>query len=115
MPCCGKTIKKLIKAGHIIQGNLLNFADVKYEFTDGRIRTCWGCDEQTWLTKVEYAQWLKANGIEVLKNLHQLEVLPKLPKYELDAQRRNLFCRICKCFVPAAARVKKKKCPLEKW
>lgn len=63
----------------------------------------------------EYTQWLKDNGIEVLKNLHQLEVLPKLPKYELDDKRRNLFCRICKCYVPAKARIEKEHCQLGKW
>jgi len=26
-----------------------------------------------------------------------------------------LFCSICKCFIPAKARVKEEKCPLGKW
>ena len=28
---------------------------------------------------------------------------------------RQLFCSICKCFIPAKARVKDEKCPLDKW
>jgi len=28
---------------------------------------------------------------------------------------RSLWCGICKCFVPGAARVKEKKCPLDRW
>jgi hypothetical protein len=28
---------------------------------------------------------------------------------------RSLWCRICKCFVPAKARVKEEMCPLGKW
>ena len=28
---------------------------------------------------------------------------------------RTLWCSICKCFIPAKARVKEEKCPLDKW
>jgi hypothetical protein len=28
---------------------------------------------------------------------------------------RSLWCKICKCFVPAKARVKEENCPLGKW
>jgi hypothetical protein len=28
---------------------------------------------------------------------------------------RTLWCKICKCFVPAKARVQEEKCPLDKW
>ena len=75
------------------------------------------CDEQTWLSKTEYAGWLKDNGVEVIANFTELEKLPKLPKYERGSAkgRRNLFCRLCKCFVPAKARVADEKCPLGKW
>ena len=76
-----------------------------------RIRKCHKCNESTWMTIREYAKWLKDNGIEILENFNQLETLPKLPKYELDDKRRNLFCRICKCYGPAAARVRDKQCP----
>jgi len=29
--------------------------------------------------------------------------------------KRTLWCSICKCFVPAKARVKNEKCPKDKW
>ena len=28
---------------------------------------------------------------------------------------RTLWCSICKCYIPAKARVEKEKCPLDKW
>ena len=112
MTCCGKTIRK---AKNIVVGYTNLVRGKKYEFTDGRIRKCQGCDEQTWMSKTEYAMWLLQNGIGVFRNFTELEKLPKLPKYEQTPGRRNLYCRICKCFVPAAARDKKKKCVLGKW
>ena len=67
------------------------------------------------MTMAEYVAWLKDNGFEAIKNFTNLEKLPPLPKYELDDKRRNLFCRLCKCYVPAKARVAYKRCPLDKW
>lgn len=29
--------------------------------------------------------------------------------------RRSLWCSICKCYIPAKARVAEEKCPLDKW
>jgi len=29
--------------------------------------------------------------------------------------KRTLWCSICKCFIPAKARVEKEKCPENKW
>lgn len=29
--------------------------------------------------------------------------------------KRTLWCSICKCFIPAKARVEDEKCPLKKW
>jgi len=112
MGCCGKVVKKV---GNIARGYTKLATEKagltkKYKFTDSRIRECQRCDESTWMTKLEYGKWLISNGIEVLENFSQLEMLSKLPKYELDSKRRSLFCRICKCFVPAAARVPNKKC-----
>jgi hypothetical protein len=115
MSCCSKTIKKIVKAEHIVRGNIFALTGVKFEVTDDRIRTCWSCIEQTWLTWPEYYKWLFDNGVKVLANLEQLEVLPKLPKYEQDEKKRNLFCRICKCFIPAKARIKGEKCLMGKW
>jgi len=29
--------------------------------------------------------------------------------------KKTLWCSICKCFIPAKARVKEEKCPIGKW
>ncbi len=112
MGCCGKTIEK-VKNIAIGYSNLV--ADIKFEFTDDRVRTCQKCDENTWLSGKEYTKWLLENGIKVITHLTELEKLPKLPKHELNKKRRNLYCRLCKCFIPAKARVKEYYCPLGKW
>ncbi len=75
MSCCGKTIKK-VKNIAIGYSNLV--ADIKFEFTDDRIRACQQCDKNYWIGK-------------------------------------SLWCSICKCFIPAKARVEDEKCPLGKW
>ena len=112
MGCCGKTISK---GKDIAVGTIRHAVGIKYEHTDERIRTCWTCDEQTWLSGKEYMAWLFKNGIEVLENFTQLEKLPKLPKHEQEKGRRRLYCRICKCFIPGKARVENENCPLGKW
>jgi hypothetical protein len=118
MTCCGG--KVVGQAVAIAKGNLRLATDTigltkPYEFTDKRIRICRICEQGTWLTMAEYATWLKEHGLEVVKNFTDLEKLPPLPKYELDNKRRNLFCRLCKCYIPAKARVADMKCPLDKW
>ena len=116
MGCCGGTTKKTVRQIKDIVTGYANLArNKKYEFTDDRVRDCQECDEQTWLTKTEYDAWLLRNGIKVLTNFTQLEKLPKLPKHEQSNKRRRLYCRLCKCFIPAKARVKDKICPLGKW
>lgn len=117
MGCCGGTIEQVT---HIAVGYTRLATDTiglttKYAFTDSRIRECQQCDESTWLTIREYYQWLKDNGIEILENFTQLGTRPKLPRYEQDNKRRNIFCRICKCYIPAKARVFDCQCPKGKW
>ena len=29
--------------------------------------------------------------------------------------KKTLWCSLCKCFIPAKARVKDEKCPIDKW
>ena len=112
MTCCGKTIRKV---GSIAVGYANLARGKKYEFTDDRIRSCHNCDEQTWMSAAEYTAWLLANGIKVVMNFNQLENLPPLPKYEQSPRRRNLYCRLCKCFIPAKARIESEKCSLGEW
>ncbi len=115
MTCCGKSRAVLHKGKNIAAGFANLAAGKKYEFTDGRIRTCWTCEMQTWLSGSEYTKWLLVHGVKVIANFTELEKLPMLPKYDQSPKRRNLYCRLCKCFVPAKARVTEEKCPLDKW
>ena len=115
MSCCGEAKSVGRQVRNIAVGYVSYKMGVRYEFTDDRIRACHKCDEQTWMGLAEYNRWLAANSIDVLKNFTQLEKLPKLPKYQQGPKRRRLYCRICKCFIPAKARVEEMKCPLDKW
>lgn len=101
MGCCGSTIKKVrqIATGYV---NLAR--GKKHEFTDDRVRACQECDESTWLTKAEYGKWLVKHGVGILRNREDLAALPMLPKEE-NGRGKGLYCRICKCFVPAKAHV----------
>jgi len=113
MTCCGKA--KNIVRGYANLAIDKATGENKYEFTDSRIRTCHGCDKSTWLTWTEYYDWLKAQGVvNIIKNFDDLSKLPELPKKE-NRKGTKLFCMICKCFIPAAARVPEKKCELGKW
>jgi len=75
MGCCGKGIKTI---KNIARGYTALALNIKYEFTDDRVRVCQKCDYGYWIAK-------------------------------------TLWCRICKCSVPAAARAKDKKCPKNFW
>ena len=115
MSCCGKTKQVLAQGKAIVAGYANVVRGKKYAGTDRRIRTCQKCDENTWMGKLEYSAWLLSHGIEVITNFTELEKLPKLPKYELSKGRRNLYCRLCKCFIPAKASDEKNECLLGRW
>ena len=112
MGCCGKKIRK---AKNIVKGNLALAIGKKYEYTDSRIRKCQKCKWNTWLSAIEYITWLAKNGIKVLANIEQLEKLPMLPKYEQARTRKRLYCRLCKCYIPAKAPVEDERCLKGKW
>lgn len=112
MGCCGKTIEK---AKNIVIGYTLTLFDKHYEFADDRTRTCHKCEEQTWLSRAEYLGWLAKHGIQVANHFTELEKLRKLPKCEYSKKRGLLFCRLCKCWIPAKARIKDESCLLGKW
>jgi len=113
MGCCGAKTVEILK--HIGVGYANLARGKKHEFTDDSIRECHKCEWQTWMRVREYEAWLARHGIKVLKHFGQLETLPLLPKYEQDEKRRSLFCRICKCYVPAAASDPGKQCPKGRW
>ena len=115
MSCCGKAKSVIGKAKNIAVGYSRLATGKRYEWTDDRIRVCQQCEKNTWMSRSEYAGWLFSHGIKVLTNLDDLSVLPMLPKYELGEGRRVLYCRICKCDVPAKARVEDEQCLMGKW
>jgi hypothetical protein len=112
MNCCGQARRIVKKGKNIAKGTMAHMVGIKYEFTDGRIRVCRGCEYNTWMKKIEYAAWLFRHGIEVLTNFDDLTKLPMLPKQNTG---NTIYCRLCKCEIPKKARVKDEKCPKDKW
>ena len=101
MTCCGK-IKNAINTGkQIVEGSVNLALEKKYEFTDGRIRVCRGCEMSTWMTRLEFIKAVAKNGL--------------LPKQEQSKERKHIHCRDCKCDIPRKARKKDAECPLDKW
>ncbi len=107
MGCCGKLKQIVTGYSNLVRGK-------RFEFTNERIQTCQKCEKKTWLTKIQYGQWLAKNGIKVLRNLKDLDVLPELPKRDYE-KGKGLYCRDCKCFIPAKARVEENTCPKDRW
>jgi len=108
MGCCGKVFNLLAGWANIASGRMCASAG-------SRMKKCRDCDTATWMGTKEYLKWIANRGVAVLTNLSQLETLEPLPKYQQDTKRRNLFCRICKCYIPAKARVEKETCPKGLW
>ncbi|MHC5061685.1 MAG: hypothetical protein ACYTFK_11455 [Planctomycetota bacterium] len=50
----------------------------------------------------------------MIRKLDDLSSLPELPKKK-NRRGTKLFCMICKCFIPAKARVPEEQYPLDKW
>ena len=115
MGCCGKAKKAVRKARNITAGYVNLATGKRYEFIQHRLAKCSRCDEQTWMSGVEYSQWMLRHGVKVIANFTELEKLPRLPKQKRSGKRDRSFCRLCKCYILAAIRVKNKKCLLGKW
>lgn len=121
MGCCGGQSGRLAAAKNIVAGyvsynayRVFRLSGKKTEAADSRVETCQMCEWQTWLTKAAYLAWLAANGVEVFRNLDDLSRLPMLEKHDSGAGR-SLFCRECKCWIPAKAYSKDSRCPKDKW
>ena len=106
MSCCGK---------NIIKGYLNLALNKKSPSTDKRIRTCQNCTENTWWNFTDYSSYVIKHFGEYVTHLDRLEELPPLPRHGKSKENRKLFCSICKCFIPAKARVADEKCPKDKW
>jgi hypothetical protein len=115
--CCGaiKTLKAMVQGNILLNVNrLFALPRPKYEYADTRLAACRMCQESTWLTATEYAAFLGLHKVETIKNISDLSVLPKLEKKDYQ-KKTKLFCRICKCWLPAKTYVKTEQCPLKKW
>ncbi len=113
MGCCqGKRISTAIKAA---KGYTSLALGKKCKATDRRTRICQQCDSGTWLTIAQYNKWLSGQGLgKVIDKFADLTVMPDLP----DGQRGpgcHLFCKLCKCCIPAKTRVADEECPINKW
>jgi hypothetical protein len=84
------------------------------EQADQRMAICKSCEYQTWMKKADYLKWLASHGIEVLEHLDRLSELPLLEKVEYQ-QGRSLFCRDCKCWLPAKVYAPDAACPQGRW
>ena len=82
--------------------------------TDARLRTCQKCPERTWLTKMEWLTFAAGHVKDMVTHIADLSALPALPRREYRPGA-HLFCTICKCLVPAKARVKQEHCPRGLW
>jgi len=119
MACCGNKKKTGAKAGNIIKGysrlaidELLRLSEEKCEMTYVRINMCRGCEDNTWLSAMRFAAWVSLHAAS--QKTLDLDKLPALPK-EPKGKGKKLFCRICKCFVPAKVRAADEKCPKGRW
>ncbi len=113
MSCCGKA-RNIAKGYSRLITDGMGITE-KQPFTDGRIERCCQCGYSTWLSKTEYTVWLASHGIRVLENIDQLEALPVLPRQKRSESRQGLYCRICKCYLPAKANVEDEDCIMGSW
>ena len=85
-----------------ILNSLLLLPKEKYTFANERLAICRKCEESTWLCILEYLYAIRT---------FPPKVLSKKPY----TKNSKLFCRICKCWLPAKTYVKTEQCPLNKW
>ncbi len=111
MSCCGKKIN-IVR--NIVAGKVNYALDRDYEFTPHRISICESCEYNTWMAKKKYIAWIVSHFIEVTKNIEDLTTIPELPKNQ-KSDGDGLYCTLCKCHIPAKARVSQNTCPKGKW
>ena len=124
MTCCGKKLVQIAKkAGHITEGAfwaLLSAYFVlpkeKCTAAEARLRQCRRCEYHTWMSVLEFGAWILKNigTVRAVRQLHQTEQWPQLPK-QAYTSKRKLFCRICKCWLPAKTFIKKENCSEGQW
>jgi hypothetical protein len=99
--CCGKIKKGVKVTRQIAEGYtkdvVSKMTGYKHPAWAQRVKKCHGCAEQTWL------------------DTRLPNILKELPKQDPSPQNRHLFCRICRCYMPAKTKVKDAQCPLGLW
>jgi hypothetical protein len=115
--CCGgkfKTVSNIAKAyTGIALESLFQLEFFKSPDTDERTRICQQCEKSTWLRKADYFAFIIKHLSGAIMHFEDLSKLPELPK-EGNDKGKKLFCMLCKCWVPAAARTDKV-CKLGFW
>ena len=74
---------------------------------------CRQCNNRTWLKKWQFGLWVMRNGglIQFAKDIKDLTGWPPLPDQDYK-KGRKLFCRVCKCWLPAKSYVESERCPV---
>ena len=123
MGCCGGHNGKFHAVKNIISGHANRLFDQifiivrgteRYEQAQSREEVCRRCDQATWLRKYEYLKWLADHKIEVITHIDDLTALPPLDSQPY-APGKSLFCRLCKCWIPAKCYSPDAHCPLGRW
>ena len=116
---CGKEIVSIVKGFTAVTEDMLKeLFDVEVEIPEWaqqRLERCRECGGgETHLTVGEFAGFLTRHGVEIVKAWGDLEKLPRLPRKE-ERDGTKMFCRHCKCWCDAKARVKNEKCIMGRW
>jgi hypothetical protein len=115
--CCGKKSPSVLaKMTQMARGYYYYKRGLTNEQIETRIAICVACDEHTWLSRREYKVWLWRHGIKVLRHFTNLTALPRLDiRRDRDSGNSELYCALCKCCIPAKARVPESECPAGLW
>lgn len=121
--CCGTIIQIGKKTLAIAEGNIflsvdsfLRLPDQRNPQARSRLAICRACEQHTYLTVTQYAMWMADNGgpVKFAAEIGNLNQWPLLPKQDYT-KGGKLFCRICKCWIPAKSHREKETCPIGLW
>ena len=117
MGCCGKLSKGL----SIAKGNMAVVLEKinllpsdQFIYHSVRLRACRACEHHTYLTESEFLVWIENNGglVKFVTEIDTLDQWLPLP-IQQEQPGAKLFCRLCKCWLPAKAYVKNENCPVQ--
>ena len=116
---CGKEIVNIVKGYKALTEEklkkLFKMDSEPEQWVKDRLQMCKECGGgETHLTVKEFAGFLTKHGVEIVKVWGDLEKLPRLPRKE-EREGTKMFCRHCKCWCEAKARVKDERCKMGRW